>query len=211
VMLESSASSLCNNVNPAKLFTQLKKFSAPPQRGAAANCLAWRRSKRSHDSVQAKVIALSFAFREPYEIRSIEIAPENASMPVTLTVNGQKRLAAVDDDTPLLWVLRDELELTGTKYGCGIAQCGACTVYLDGAPTRSCVTPVSAIEGFGHRGIKRSPRSKGFPGRPPRLSRRPGTQRTFPNAAIASRVRSCRPPRCLQKTTSRPIKTSTPR
>ncbi|MGB9163625.1 MAG: (2Fe-2S)-binding protein [Rhodomicrobium sp.] len=68
-------------------------------------------------------------------------------MPVTLTVNGQKRLVAVDDDTPLLWVLRDELGLTGTKYGCGIAQCGACTVYLDGAPTRSCVTPVSAIEG----------------------------------------------------------------
>jgi isoquinoline 1-oxidoreductase alpha subunit len=68
-------------------------------------------------------------------------------MPVTLTVNGLKRLAAVDDDTPLLWVLRDELGLTGTKYGCGIAQCGACTVYLDGAPTRSCVTPVSAIEG----------------------------------------------------------------
>ena len=65
-------------------------------------------------------------------------------MPVTLTVNGQKRLVAVDDDTPLLWVLRDELGLTGTKYGCGIAQCGACTVYLDGAPTRSCVTPVSA-------------------------------------------------------------------
>ena len=68
-------------------------------------------------------------------------------MPVTLTVNGLKRLAAVDDDTPLLWVLRDELGLTGTKFGCGIAQCGACTVYLDGAPTRSCVTPVSAIEG----------------------------------------------------------------
>ncbi len=68
-------------------------------------------------------------------------------MPVTLTVNGQKHVVAVDDDTPLLWVLRDELGLTGTKYGCGIAQCGACTVYLDGAPTRSCVTPVSAVEG----------------------------------------------------------------
>ena len=68
-------------------------------------------------------------------------------MPVTLTVNGQKRLVAVDDDIPLLWVLRDELGLTGTKYGCGIAQCGACTVYLDGAPTRACVTPVSAVEG----------------------------------------------------------------
>ena len=114
-------------------------------------------------------LVLSFASREPYEIRSIEIAPENASMPVTLTVNGQKRLAAVDDDTPLLWVLRDELELTGTKYGCGIAQCGACTVYLDGAPTRSCVTPVSAIEGkellpvgsdhVGHRAACRKPQA----------------------------------------------------
>jgi isoquinoline 1-oxidoreductase subunit alpha len=68
-------------------------------------------------------------------------------MPVTLTVNGQKHAVAVADDTPLLWVLRDELGLTGTKYGCGIAQCGACTVYLVGAPTRSCVTPISAVEG----------------------------------------------------------------
>ena len=68
-------------------------------------------------------------------------------MSVTLTVNGQKRVVAVDDDTPLLWVLRDEIGLTGTKYGCGIAQCGACTVYLDGAPVRSCATPISAVEG----------------------------------------------------------------
>jgi len=50
-------------------------------------------------------------------------------------------------DTPLLWALRDQLNLTGTKFGCGMAQCGACTVHLDGAPIRSCVTPVSAIEG----------------------------------------------------------------
>ena len=68
-------------------------------------------------------------------------------MSVTLTVNGQKRVVAVDDDTPLLWVLRDDLGLTGTKYGCGIAQCGACTVYLNGAPVRSCATPISAVEG----------------------------------------------------------------
>jgi isoquinoline 1-oxidoreductase alpha subunit len=68
-------------------------------------------------------------------------------MSVTLTVNGQKRVVAVDDDTPLLWVLRDEIGLTGTKYGCGIAQCGACTVYLNGAPVRSCATPISAVEG----------------------------------------------------------------
>lgn len=68
-------------------------------------------------------------------------------MPVTLTVNGQKRVVAVDEDVPLLWVLRDELGLTGTKYGCGIAQCGACTVYVDGSPVRSCVIPAAAIDG----------------------------------------------------------------
>jgi isoquinoline 1-oxidoreductase alpha subunit len=68
-------------------------------------------------------------------------------MPVTLTVNGKTQTLAVDDGTPLLWILRDELELTGTKYGCGIALCGACTVFVDSAPTRSCVTPVSAVEG----------------------------------------------------------------
>jgi len=62
-----------------------------------------------------------------------------------LTVNGRQLKADVDADTPLLWVLRDSLGLVGTKYGCGIAQCGACTVHLDGEATRSCVLPVSAI------------------------------------------------------------------
>ena len=63
----------------------------------------------------------------------------------TLTVNGQARSVNVPGDMPLLWVLRDTLGLTGTKFGCGSAQCGACTVHLDGAPTRSCVTRVSAV------------------------------------------------------------------
>ena len=66
-------------------------------------------------------------------------------MPVTFTVNGQSRTVDVPNDMPLLWVLRDVLELKGTKFGCGIAQCGACTVHLDGRPTRSCVTAVSQV------------------------------------------------------------------
>ena len=65
--------------------------------------------------------------------------------PTTLTVNGRKHQVNVEPDTPLLWVLRDTLGLTGTKYGCGIAQCGACTVHVGGRAVRSCVTPVSAV------------------------------------------------------------------
>jgi isoquinoline 1-oxidoreductase subunit alpha len=64
---------------------------------------------------------------------------------ITLTVNGKTHTADVAPDTPLLWVLRDHLGLTGTKYGCGIAQCGACTVHLGAKPIRSCITPVSAV------------------------------------------------------------------
>jgi aerobic-type carbon monoxide dehydrogenase small subunit (CoxS/CutS family) len=63
----------------------------------------------------------------------------------TLTVNGRSHEVDVEPDTPLLWVLRDALGLTGTKYGCGIAQCGACTVHVDGKPVRSCQTPVSLV------------------------------------------------------------------
>ena len=63
-----------------------------------------------------------------------------------LNVNGSMREFEADDDTPLLWVLREQLGLTGTKYGCGIAQCGACTVQIDGVPTRSCVRPASTVK-----------------------------------------------------------------
>ena len=80
-----------------------------------------------------------------------------------LNVNGRVQNVDVEEDMPLLWVLRDELKLAGTKYGCGIAQCGACTVHVDGVATRSCVTPVASvagkkivtIEGMGARGISR--------------------------------------------------------
>ena len=63
----------------------------------------------------------------------------------TLRVNGQKRDVDAKGDTPLLWVLRDDLQLTGTKYGCGVAQCGACTVHVGGRAVRACVTPLSAV------------------------------------------------------------------
>ena len=68
-------------------------------------------------------------------------------MAITLKVNGQSRSVDAEPDTPLLWVLRDELRLTGTKFGCGIAMCGACTVHVDGQPMRSCVTAVQHAAG----------------------------------------------------------------
>jgi len=76
---------------------------------------------------------------------------------ITLTINGERHDIDVDPSTPLLWVIREQADLTGTKFGCGIAQCGACTVHLNGSPIRSCVTPVQAaanqrittIEGIG--------------------------------------------------------------
>ena len=66
---------------------------------------------------------------------------------VDFVLNGKRESIEADPEMPLLWVLRDKLQLTGTKYGCGIAMCGACTVHLDGHPTRSCVTPISTVAG----------------------------------------------------------------
>jgi isoquinoline 1-oxidoreductase subunit alpha len=68
-------------------------------------------------------------------------------MSIKLLVNNQPRDLDVDPDMPLLWAIRDHLRLTGTKFGCGMALCGACTVHIDGQATRSCVTPISAVEG----------------------------------------------------------------
>jgi isoquinoline 1-oxidoreductase alpha subunit len=68
-------------------------------------------------------------------------------MTTEFTINGKPVQAASPPDTPLLWVVRDELGLTGTKFGCGIAQCGACTVHIDGAPMRSCSVPIAAVAG----------------------------------------------------------------
>ena len=66
---------------------------------------------------------------------------------ITLTVNGESRTVDADDSTPLLWILRDHLNLTGTKYGCGMSLCGACTVHLDGRPVRACALPLSTVAG----------------------------------------------------------------
>ena len=68
-------------------------------------------------------------------------------MPLEINVNGRTHEVDVPDDKPLLWVLREDIGLTGTKFGCGIAQCGACTVHVDGQATRSCVLPASAVAG----------------------------------------------------------------
>lgn len=66
---------------------------------------------------------------------------------ITLTVNGRIQKVTATEDTPLLWVLREELKLTGTKFGCGVGQCGACTVHIDGSPNYACLNPVGAMEG----------------------------------------------------------------
>lgn len=66
---------------------------------------------------------------------------------ITIEVNGTSRQVDIEPDTPLLWVLRDVIGLTGTKFGCGIAQCGACTVHIDGSPMRSCSVPIGALDG----------------------------------------------------------------
>ena len=68
-------------------------------------------------------------------------------MSINLTINGTKQSLDVEPDTPLLWVIRDDLDLTGTKFGCGVASCGACTVHINGEPTRSCVTAIEDVEG----------------------------------------------------------------
>ncbi|MGB8855401.1 MAG: 2Fe-2S iron-sulfur cluster-binding protein, partial [Burkholderiales bacterium] len=66
---------------------------------------------------------------------------------ITLNINGKDNTLDIEEDMPLLWALRDVLNMTGTKFGCGVAACGACTVHVDGAPTRSCIMPVSLMAG----------------------------------------------------------------
>ena len=106
-------------------------------------------------------------------------------MPYTLTVNGRAASVDVPADMPLLWVIRDVLNLKGTKFGCGMAQCGACTIHLDGEPTRACVTPVSAV------GAQEDHDDRGPVGRRRRIRcSRPGWPTTCRSAATARPGRS---------------------
>src|SRR6059036_2746422 len=110
--------------------------------------------------------------------------PQEGTM-LSLNVNGETRSVDAEPGTPLLWVLRDTLGMTGTKFGCGMALCGACTVHLDGQPMRSCSTPVSAAVGKKVVTIE-------VIGATPvgQRSRPPGPRSTCPSAATASRARS---------------------
>jgi isoquinoline 1-oxidoreductase alpha subunit len=82
---------------------------------------------------------------------------------IKLTLNGQPKEIDVADDTPLLWVLRDTLGMTGTKYGCGMSLCGACTVHVDGQPTRACMTPISSVAGKSVTSIEGLSADRGHP------------------------------------------------
>ena len=125
-------------------------------------------------------------------------------MAITFTLNGKAQTVDVSPEMPLLWVLRDTLNMTGTKFGCGMALCGACTVHINGEATRSCITPRSAASPG-----KKSPRSKDFPPMACIPSSKPGSPKTFRSAATASPDRSCPPSRCSQKNPTRPTPTST--
>ncbi len=82
-----------------------------------------------------------------YDLNSVQRRTGEDAMTTTLDINGKSIAVAADPDTPLLWVLRDEFHMTGTKYGCGIAACGACTVHANGQPIRSCQAPISSLGG----------------------------------------------------------------
>ncbi len=113
-------------------------------------------------------------------------------MAYTITVNGTQRTVDVEADTPLLWVLRDELDLKGTKFGCGMSFCGACTVHVNGVPTRACVTSIERVdnaEGDNHRGAWGATTWAS-------ASRTPGSRWMSCSAAIARMARSWPPRRC---------------
>jgi len=119
---------------------------------------------------------------------------------VELRINGKVVTAEADPNMPLLWVLRDVLNMTGTKFGCGVAACGACTVRVDGQAIRSCVTPVSTVVGKRIQTIEALNLI---------LCRQPGSPNKCPNAATVRAACSWRRRHCWKKSRSRPTPTST--
>ena len=107
---------------------------------------------------------------------------------IEFQVNGQTVTSESEADTPLLWVIRDELKLKGTKFGCGIAMCGACTVHIDGVATRSCITQVGTVAGKSITTIEGLDSDEGKA-----LAAGPGSMSRCRSAATASPARSCRP------------------
>ena len=127
-------------------------------------------------------------------------------MAFQLTINEDRHSVDVDGDTPLLWVLRDVLGMTGTKFGCGMALCGACTVHIDGAADRSCITSVDSI------GDSKVTTIEAIGTTPSGArSRRPGSTKKCRSAAIASPGRSCPRRRCWRAIRIRPMPISTTR
>jgi len=122
-------------------------------------------------------------------------------MAFTIKVNGVAQSVDVDGDTPLLWVLRDVLGMTGTKFGCGMALCGACTVHIDGTATRSCITTIDSVGDSRVTTIEAIGTTQ--------RSSRPGSSLKYRNAATASPDRSCRLRRCSPATPIRPTPIST--
>ena len=112
-----------------------------------------------------------------------------------LNINGKIRDVQVESDTPLLWVIREQVGLTGTKYGCGVAQCGACSVHINGEVMRSCSIPVGSVKATDRivtiEGLSRQQLASGAEG--------VGSRSTCRSAAIASRARSWRRPRCSRR------------
>src|SRR5213082_2974673 len=114
--------------------------STGPSRAASATICRRKRRRPSHK--RSSTLRETDSLNAPLSQR---IRTGEFIMAFTIKVNGNTHDVDVDDDTPLFWVLRDVLGLTGTKFGCGMALCGACTVHVDDAPTRSCITPIDSI------------------------------------------------------------------
>ena len=124
---------------------------------------------------------------------------------IQLKVNGRVHSVDAEPTTPLLWVLREQLGLTGTKYGCGVAQCGSCSVHIDGEITRSCVIPVSAV------GNRRVTTIEGVSADASHPVQKAWLELDVPSAATASPGRSWLPSRCCVRSRARPTATSTRR